>query len=40
MKTAFPKLSADTGQRAAAATLAKSNEGWQVVNVSSIAPGQ
>ncbi len=40
MKTAFPKLSADTGQRAATATLAKSNDGWQVVNVSPVAPGQ
>ena len=40
MKTAFPKLSADTGLRAATATLAKSNDGWQVVNVSPVAPGQ
>ena len=39
MKTAFPKLSADTGPRAATATLAKSNDGWQVVNVQPVAPG-
>ena len=34
MKTAFPKLAAETsGQQTAAATLVKSSNGWQVSNV-------
>jgi hypothetical protein len=34
MKTAFPKVAADTsGQQTATATLMKSNNGWQVGSV-------
>jgi hypothetical protein len=34
MKTAFPKVATDTsGQQTAAATLMKSNNGWQVGSV-------
>ena len=34
MKTAFPKIAADTsGQQTATATLVKSSSGWQVTNV-------
>jgi len=41
MKTAFPKVASNTsGQRAATASLVKSNEGWQVINVSPAPPGQ
>lgn len=39
MKTAFPRLSAETsGQQAATATLVKTNESWQVQNVQPVAP--
>jgi hypothetical protein len=40
MKTAFPKIAADmSGQRTATASVSKSSNGWEVVNVHASAPG-
>jgi hypothetical protein len=40
IKTAFPRIAADTSaQSTAIASLAKSNDGWQVVNVHPATPG-